>query len=99
LENLEAQWIKKSSAFKIKKSRKYILPRKNQSMALTIIGFLVLTYSILIDKGEKNFLSTIGVVLFFIKGQELYKWWKYSQALKDYEEEKERLEMAIQRLI
>jgi hypothetical protein len=98
LENLESEWIKKSGVFKIRKSRKYILPRKNQSIVLLIIGILVLCYFMFIDKGEESW-EIIGGVIILISSQELYKWWKYSQALKDYEEEKERLKMIIQGLI
>lgn len=99
LENSEKQWLKKSETFKIKRNKKYILPRRNQSVILTVVGFFIFICSIFIDKGEQNFLSTLGLILLVTSGQELYKWWKYSEALRDYEEEKERLEMAIKRLI
>jgi sulfur relay (sulfurtransferase) DsrF/TusC family protein len=95
---LENEWTKKLGSFKINKNKKYILPRKKYSINVLITAIIILGYSFFIDKGEHYYFKTIGGVLFFTSGEELYKWWRYSLLLKDYEEEKERLETIIQQL-
>ena len=99
LENLEKEWFEKIEEFKIKRGRKYILPRRNQSIVLLFIGIIMFLYS-LSSYGEKGgFFNTVSLVLIATSGQELNKWRKYSKALENYEMEKERLEMIIQRFI
>lgn len=98
LENLEKEWFKDLEKFKIKRGRKHTLPRRNQSIILTIIGVLIFIYSIFYNE-KGGVLNTVGLIVLVTSGQELYKWWKYSKALENYEMEKERLEIVIQRLI
>jgi hypothetical protein len=92
---LETEWSKKVEKFKIKNSKKRILPRKKRSLGLTITGFLILIYSIFFDRGNSTFLNILGGILFFTNVNEFYNWWQYNKGLQEFEEEKERLEMAI----
>ena len=93
---LESEWSIEIEMLKVTKRNKQILPRKNRSLGLSVLGFVILLYAIIIDKGEATFLSTIGVIVLFTSGQEFYKWWRYKEALADFEEEKEKLEMGIE---
>jgi hypothetical protein len=40
-------------------------------------------------------LNILGGILFFTNVNEFYNWWQYNKGLQEFEEEKERLEMAI----
>lgn len=95
LKALEKSWEEKQETFKIKNNKKMILPRKTQSLLFTIIGSALLILSFTVWSSSNTFLIIMGFGWSISSGREYYKAIKYEQAKQDYEDEKERLQMAI----
>lgn len=94
LKQLEKDWKEEQERFKVKNNKKMILPRKTQSLLFTIAGACLLICGIFFWRGS-TFLLIIGGIWLFSSGKEYYKSIQYEQAKQDYEDEKERLQMAI----
>ncbi|MFT6150003.1 MAG: hypothetical protein ACJAUH_002700 [Saprospiraceae bacterium] len=95
LRELEANWKKNIEKFKFEGDEKHILSQRNRSSGLLLLGLLIFLYSILIDKKERTYLTTIGLVWLFLGAQGFFHWMNYTKKSHDFEKEKERLEMKI----
>ena len=95
LKELEENWEQQQETFKIKNNKKMILPRKAQSLFFTVIGIIVILGTIIVWNSSNTFLIIMGVAWITSSGREYYKAIKYEQAKEDYEDEKERLQMAV----
>lgn len=94
LKQLEKNWEEQQKKFKVKNNKKMILPRKTQSLLFTIAGASLLLWGIFFWRGS-TFLLIMGGIWVISSGKEYYNAVKYEQAKQDYEDQKERLQLAI----